>query len=160
MEDKHMAFIRPAKAADVDRIWTIRTQAILNRCAGFYAQDKIVAWADSVMPEGFDHILLTLGAIVYHDKAKVLGFGFIDSEAQSIESVFVDPDYNGRGIGTVIARELQRLSIEKGLKALSLSASLNAVPFYKSLGFSVGGLSAWRHPSGIELSCVTMSKVM
>lgn len=160
MEENHLTGIRSANVSDVDSIWAIRTQAILNSCVAFYAQDKITAWADSPMPKNFDHILVTLKAIVYEEKGKVLGFGFIDSDKQSLESVFVDTFHHGKGIGKMLVLALQQQAIKTGVQVLSLSASLNAVPFYKRLGFIEQVSRFWLHPSGIELECVPMSKCL
>lgn len=152
--------IRLATHQDVDRIWAIRTQAILTSCAQFYASKKVTVWADSPMPKNFAHTLVTLKAIVYEEKGKVLGFGFIDSDKQSLESVFVDPFHHGKGIGKMLVLALQQQATNAGVTRLSLSASLNAVPFYKRLGFIEQVSRFWQHPSGIELECVPMSKCL
>ncbi|WP_298772364.1 GNAT family N-acetyltransferase [uncultured Shewanella sp.] len=160
MDVKVNPCIRFATHQDVERVWAIRTEAILKSCAQFYAAQKVSAWADSPMPKDFSHILVTLKAIVYEEKSKVLGFGFIDSDKQSLESVFVDPFHHGRGIGKILTLALQQQAIETGVQALSLSASLNAVPFYQSLGFIAQEPSFWLHPSGVKLECVPMSKCL
>ncbi|WP_299494554.1 GNAT family N-acetyltransferase [uncultured Shewanella sp.] len=152
--------IRFATCHDVDRIWAIRTQAIFNSCAAFYTQDKITAWAHSPMPRDFSHILVTLKAIVYEENGRVLGFGFIDSDKQSLESVFVDPTVHGKGIGKTLAFALQKQAMKAGIKVLSLSASLNAVTFYESQGFIAQEPSFWLHPSGVKLECVPMEKAL
>ncbi|WP_299005093.1 GNAT family N-acetyltransferase [uncultured Shewanella sp.] len=153
-------FIRLATHQDVDRIWAIRTQAILTSCAEFYAAQKVAVWADSPMPTDFADILVTLKAIVYEEKGQVLGFGFIDSDKQSLESVFVDPSHHGKGIGKALALALQQQAINAGITRLSLSASLNAVPFYKRLGFIEQASHFWQHPSGVKLECVPMTKAL
>ena len=43
---------------------------------------------------------------------------------------------------------------------LHLSASLNAVPFYRAAGFVALREEAYAHPSGISLASVAMEKVL
>ena len=155
-----MPSIHKAKKSDVTRIWDIRTQAILNVCATHYAADAVSAWANSPMPECFDEILLSLGAIVLEDQGDLVGFGFVDSENSTLESIFVDPRSIGRGYGKQIADELQSIAKKAGVETLKLSSSLNAVEFYKSIGFKAGKETFWEHPSGFSLGCVPMTKAI
>ncbi|NRB24824.1 GNAT family N-acetyltransferase [Shewanella sp.] len=46
-----------------------------------------------------------------------------------LEAAFVDPDAAGRGIGKLLAAELEVQAKKAGVKELSLSASLNAAGF-------------------------------
>jgi GNAT superfamily N-acetyltransferase len=155
-----MPSMRKAKKSDVTRIWDIRTQAILKVCATHYTDDAISAWANSPMPECFDEILLSFGAIVLEDQGDLVGFGFVDAGNSALESIFVDPRSIGRGYGKQIADELQSIAKKAGVQILKLSSSLNAVEFYKSIGFKAGKETFWEHPSGCSLGCVPMTKAI
>ncbi len=155
-----MSTIRLAKKSDVKSIWEIRTQAIIKTCISHYAEETIDAWANSPMPEGFDNILIQLGAIVCEENGTVLGFGFIDTENKSLESLFISPAHSGEGLGKLIALELQTIARGAAVDTLTLSSSLNAVRFYESVGFTAGEAVTWRHPSGFELDSVPMYKTL
>ncbi|KFA99867.1 MULTISPECIES: GNAT family N-acetyltransferase [Vibrio] len=155
-----MISIRKANKLDVSRVWEIRTQAILNTCVSHYSDATVISWANSPMPIDFDEILVNLGAIVLEDQEYIIGFGFVDTENASLESIFVDPSFIGRGYGKKIAHELISIAKESGLHSLQLSSSLNAIKFYESLGFIAGEKTFWTHPSGFKLGCAPMIKVI
>ncbi|BAJ03038.1 acetyltransferase, GNAT family [Shewanella violacea DSS12] len=137
------------------------------------------------MPETFTEILLSLGAILAIETAgapigeqaaedlgksvsaiqgetqeSIHGFGFIDATQCRLEAVFVSPEAVGMGIGELLTTELEIQAKKAGVKTLSLSSSLNAVGFYKKLGFIAGDETRWRHPAGIELMCIPMCKLL
>ena len=180
-----MITTRTVTSQDVSRIWQIRTDAILEGCSTHYTRYEVQTWAGSPMPEAFTEVLLSLGAIVAVELVdelsveqvaealgecgsniqgdtpeKILGFGFIDAAQCRLEAVFVDPEAVGMGIGKLLAIELEVQAKKAGVKTLSLSSSLNAVGFYKKLGFNAGDETRWRHPTGIELMCIPMCKLL
>ena len=178
-----MITTRAVTKHDVEQIWLIRTAAILHGCASHYTKFECETWAASPMPETFTEILLSLGAIVAIEtldsstgeqgaerlgksvspahgetQERILGFGFIDAAQCRLEAVFVDVEAVGMGIGKLLATELEVQAKKAGVKELSLSSSLNAAGFYQNLGYIAGDETLWRHPSGIELMCILMTK--
>ena len=57
----------------------------------------------------------------------------------SIATFFVNPRYQGRGIGTALLEHLERLALAKGLSELHLNASFTAMPFYAVRGYQKTG---------------------
>lgn len=155
-----MALIRKANEFDVDRIWEIRTQAILKECVSHYSKEIVDSWGNSPMPNDFGNILFSLGAIVLEEKEHIVGFGFVDTKNHSLESIFIDPEFIGRGFGKQIANELISIAKKSGLYSLKLSSSLNAIKFYESIGFIAGKETFWKHPSGFDLACIPMKKII
>lgn len=152
--------IRFAKKSDTGKVWQLRSEAILTSCVPDYSAEIASKWANSPMPQEFDKVLLKLKALVFEQDGKLLGFGFIDVETASLESLFVAPQSAGKGVGKALTIELERQAIASGLNKLSLSSSLNAQGFYQSLGYVASAPSTWIHPLGFELACVPMSKVL
>ncbi len=64
---------------------------------------------------------------------QVVGTGSLDDN--EIKAVFVDPDYQRRGIGQAIMEELERYGKSKGLQEIKLNASITAFEFYKKLQY-------------------------
>ena len=58
----------------------------------------------------------------------------IDDEAQ-IRSISVEPEWEGKGIGSIVLKELERKVIEKGAKRIIIHARNSAVEFYKKNGY-------------------------
>ncbi|AQS37162.1 Acetyltransferase (GNAT) domain [Shewanella psychrophila] len=178
-----MITTRAVTKNDIQRIWQLRTSAILVGCASHYTKFECETWASSSMPETFTEILLSLGGIVAIEtldssngeqgaeclgksvsgtqaetQERVLGFGFVDAAQCRLEAVFVDAEAVGMGIGKLLAAKLEVQAKKAGVKTLSLSSSLNAAGFYQNLGYIAGDETQWRHPSGIDLMCIPMTK--
>nr|WP_237524033.1 GNAT family N-acetyltransferase [Shewanella sp. KX20019] len=112
------------------------------------------------MPDGFDEILVSLGAVVAEVHGKLVSFGFVDIKKSRLESLFVDPSCVGLGYGKLIANQLLLNAKDAGVEVLALSSSLNAVAFYQSIGFEAQQETLWRHPLGFELASVSMTKAI
>jgi N-acetylglutamate synthase-like GNAT family acetyltransferase len=56
-------------------------------------------------------------------------------QANTIRSVFVDPDYQAKGIGRQLMERIESLAANAGLSILSVPSSITAEGFYASLGF-------------------------
>lgn len=67
------------------------------------------------------------------DDSKVVGVGGLVKE--EISTMFVNPTYNGKGIGGTILKMLEDKAREKGIKKLSLGSTLTAHPFYNKCGY-------------------------
>jgi GNAT superfamily N-acetyltransferase len=89
---------------------------------------------------------------------QVVGTGMIDLTTGKIDAVFVDPRYVRQGIGGALMRHLESLAIRAELLDLHLDATLNAVPFYRSMGFVGDGMAIYESSLGVSLTCVPMTK--
>lgn len=110
------------------------------------------------MPAKFDEVIRTMKFIVAEDDDDIIGCGFLDLETARIEAIFVRPDRVRRGTGTKLLMSLEQTARDAGLKSLHLTATLNAVEFYKSAGYTPRGKAKFRHPNGFELDGVSMEK--
>jgi ribosomal protein S18 acetylase RimI-like enzyme len=68
---------------------------------------------------------------------KVAGTGSLDGN--EVTTVFVDPDYQQRGIGRTIMEELERYAKSQGLREIILNSSITAFGFYKKLDYALEG---------------------
>ena len=61
------------------------------------------------------------------------------SRSGEVHAFFIDPEWQGKGLGRLLWQKLVERAKEKGLAGLHLDADPFAVPFYKALGFEVVG---------------------
>lgn len=149
---------RKATPDDQPAIWAVRTASIRALCRKHYDPTQTEAWANAPPPNDFSEVIRTRSFLVAECDGSIVAFGFLNRQTSELDAVFVAPDFARRGIGTAIVELLEGLARKAGLKSLTLSASLNAVEFYKAVGYRALAETTWCHPSGLKLSCVAMVK--
>jgi len=70
---------------------------------------------------------------IYEENEKILGTGVLDNG--EIRTMFVDPEYQGKGIGRKILDFLIKLAKSKGYHKVWVGANPEAEGFYKKQGF-------------------------
>ncbi|NHZ37001.1 GNAT family N-acetyltransferase [Massilia rubra] len=153
-----MPALRAAELADIDAMWALRTRAIRHGCRDHYAPEVIGPWSAAPAPLSYPWLVGSGGAVIAHEQGAMLGYAILDVSTGEVDAVFVDPAAGGRGIGKALLAALERMAIERGCTRLHLSASLNAVAFYRAAGFVELGNAVYAHPSGVALDCVEMEK--
>lgn len=152
--------MRPACADDAAAIHAVHARAVRST-GSHYTVDEREAWVGGRTPA--DYLAAIRGRHVVVAESvdpppRVLGFGQLLTTEGLVEAVYVDPDAGRRGIGAALFAALEREARSRGVRALTLDASLNSVPFYRALGFDVD--VAGQHPlaPGVMLRCMVMSK--
>jgi N-acetylglutamate synthase-like GNAT family acetyltransferase len=64
--------------------------------------------------------------------------GTITLEDDYIGTVFVNPKYHSKGLGTKLMDIVENLAKERKMEEIRLQSSINAVDFYEKLGYSKG----------------------
>lgn len=135
--------------------------AIRGLAADHYSPDAIEGW----LPKITDELLAELSTnsdgeirlIAELDSAPA-GIGALVVEKSELRACYVSPLAARRGCGSALVREIERLASAHGLSRLELAGSLNAEPFYASLGYRVRERSEVTPASGHRLACVWMEK--
>jgi ribosomal protein S18 acetylase RimI-like enzyme len=73
---------------------------------------------------------------------ELVGIGrihFPNAETGQIRYMATKPGFRGRGIGSAIANELERIAKAHGVRVVVLNARASAVSFYEQLGYVVSG---------------------
>jgi predicted GNAT family N-acyltransferase len=63
----------------------------------------------------------------------------VNAEIIKMKQVAVETQQQGRGIGTILVKEAERLVSSRKYSRIELHAREVAVPFYKKLGYSIDG---------------------
>ena len=151
--------IRKATRKDALRALRIRSEAILDQCAGHYSPEVLEAWADAKLSEGFLQLVEDDFYVATAD-GRIVGTGMVNLESGKVDAVFVDPGCMGRGIGKRLLGHLEGLARSEGLEQLKLDSTLNALHFYRSIGFVGDRVSRYDSPRGVSLDCVSMVKTL
>ncbi|OTG81346.1 acetyltransferase [Acinetobacter sp. ANC 5054] len=99
----------------------------------FLPEEEINHLKPLILNEYFHHVLLHK----YVQDEKIIGF--IGTSSDNIEMLFIDPDFRGQGVGRILTNfAITALKIEK---VDVNEQNLQAVGFYKKLGFKIIGRS-------------------
>lgn len=149
---------RFARASDAAVVWAVRTQAIRIKCSSHYPADVIESWAAAAMPSTFGALLENEYFFVAKQGGRIVGYAGLKSAEQEIDAVFVSPDMNGKGLGTLLLERTEMQARVLQFRTVKLHASLNAVNFYHRAGYREVGRGWHSTRSGLEIACVHMEK--
>jgi GNAT superfamily N-acetyltransferase len=89
---------------------------------------------------------------------RIAGFAELDPVEGLVKACYVDPDFDRQGVGRALMEGIERAAREHGRSALTLDASLNAVPFYEALGWRNECPARHELAPGAWLDCAIMTK--
>ncbi len=128
--------LRPYVAADLRRCAQIFRASVEELAAEDYSADQREAWASTADDEDAfgDRLAGELTLIAVIDGA-VAGFGSLQG-ADTIDMLYVDPEFARRGAGAAIVDALTKLARARGAKRLTAEASEVARPLFERQGFT------------------------
>lgn len=151
--------IRAATASDFEAMDALFRASVKTLCATTYSAELIDAWAGTPRPERF-----VKGrengdiSFVYVTAPEIAGFAVLNCSEQALVALFVSPQHAGQGVGKALLAHLEAHARASGIDRLTLSASLNALPFYQQMGYVEQRRELFRTYSGAMLDSVVMEK--
>lgn len=129
-----MAFlIRKAQQDDASAISEVIISAIKQTNAKDYPPEFIAALPEHFSPAQVASRLATRDTYVTLDADGVIATASLDSA--TVRSVFVLPQYQGRGVGVALMKQIEALALQRSIGNLSVPSSITAEGFYKRLGY-------------------------
>jgi GNAT superfamily N-acetyltransferase len=127
------AEIRRALPSDAEEISRVIVRALHETNRRDYPAHVITAVAANFSPERVAEKLAARRAYVAIVDGAIVGTASLDGRV--IRSVYVDPTYQGKGIGAGLMDVLEDLAREQAVSTLSVPSSITAEGFYRKLGF-------------------------
>lgn len=156
--------IRPAHHCDLDAIAALQVRSVMALGLDTYGEDACRAWAKIGVQ--VRHTLLESGTFfVAEREGDILGVAGWTADSREQDSawsryVFVDPAAARCGIGRRLMGQVEASSHAAGRPRMQLWASLNAVPFYETIGYRSVKPARWPVAEGIEMEHLLMEKVL
>jgi GNAT superfamily N-acetyltransferase len=129
--------IRPYESPDARAVSELirRTMRISN--AADYPLDRLEPLIDYFSPEKVDALGRERAWFVAEARGEIVGTGAL--EGDEIVTFFVSPEWQGRGVGSLLLEAVERIASERGLRELRVGASLAGAPFYQKRGYEPTG---------------------
>jgi GNAT superfamily N-acetyltransferase len=158
-----MTTLRPLSIDDVSTARYILTGSFAGSAPAHYAPDDIEAFNAFVRSPRYADLLLGNNAVAAWIEQEMVGTaawspGEGPSPTARIIVVAVRPLFTGGGIGRLLVDHIEAEARAAGYPALEVSATLNAVGFFESLGFRFVRNGDWALPLGHEIPVAFMRK--
>jgi len=159
-----MITIREAVKADITEILECRHQAIYTKAVQHYSAHELEEWVGKTVgsKQAAYEKSISDPEIIFQvaedENGKIIGFGNIiipDNEFKNLYSSVL-----GRKVGVMLMQRLENQAKQRGVKFLTLRSSLNAYEFYLSQGYVSEGRIMFKMPSGLDIECVNMRKII
>jgi len=125
--------IRNAMYADAPAISRIIIGTLRESNAQDYSSEIIDQVELSFSPQAILRLLTQRQVIVAILESRVVATASLEHDV--VRSVFVEPAYQGKGIGRQLMTKIQSIAIAGGFNLLRVPSSITAEGFYASLGF-------------------------
>ncbi len=100
-----------------------------------YSKFAISVWLKQISVKNVIKQLYNSKWIVLKRNNQIIGFAQYSIADKILYQINITPHYVGKGFGKIIYGYIEKEFLKNKIKAIELNATLNAVPFYKKLGF-------------------------
>src|ERR1700681_2999426 len=129
------AALRPFLAADTPMLAAIFVAAIEELTAEDYSEAQQQAWAGAADDEEqFGQRLASELTLIATLQNSPVGFASLKG-ADHIDMLYVHPSVVGQGVASMLCEALEKLAGGRGVKALTVDASDNALDFFEKRGY-------------------------
>jgi predicted N-acetyltransferase YhbS len=125
--------IRSARPEDAEDISALIVAALREANAKDYSEAVIQRVEQSFSPDAVRALMMQRVMFVATLGERILGTASLDGRV--VRTVFVEPGYQGKGIGRRLMAEVEREALARGVALLAVPSSVTAEPFYAKLGF-------------------------
>jgi GNAT superfamily N-acetyltransferase len=131
-----LVIIRKFKNEDALEASKLIRKTLSEENSKFYPNSVIKYMYDEFSPKFLIELSKERDFFVAVEKSKIIGTITIIDDC--IGTVFVDPEYHNKGIGTKLMETIEKLAKDRKIEELRLQSSINAIDFYEKLGYKKG----------------------
>ncbi len=149
--------IRKAEPGEGQAIVALHARTVREINSRDYTPEEIDVWLARKSPKkeeariGAGEVYVSLG-----DGGALLGFG--SRTGDRIAALYVAPECQGQGVGSMLLEQLERDAIAEGIEVLELNSTLTAAGFYEHHGYETLGSTQCFEAGGQTLEAVAMRK--
>jgi len=144
---------RPMEECDVVRVHRIHTDCLQRSLTEHYTTIQIKTWLNGRTPQGYWHSMLS-GEEYFVGEHEGICVAFASWRGDELRSLFVCPEKQRSGIGSLLLKHSRRLTETKYVKA-----TLNAVGFYSRFRFQLVS-TGFVEKRGVRIPYVQMQRAL
>jgi putative acetyltransferase len=126
--------IRHAERRDAADVQRVVERAIRRSAVVEYRAAQIDAWASGGTEDGAADMIDRTVAFVAESDGRVVGFSNLDRD--DVDQMYVDPDFEGRGVARRLYDAVEAEARARGVTELTVTASLRAVAAFRAFSFA------------------------
>ena len=132
--------VRKATLEDSKVLYNLHAASVeSNQCRSKYNSEYIESKVRSFNIEQYTSPILNGEVLVAVKEETIVGFGSIcairEANVYKLQWLFVHPNYFGKGIGSKLLCELEKLALLGTCASIEVGASFNAFSFYEKRGY-------------------------
>ncbi len=127
-------WFEPSDAKAVSNL--IRTTMRISNAAD-YSMERLQLLIDYFSPEKVEQLSHERDCLVAEEEGEIVGTAAL--EGNELVTFFVDPQHQGRGIGSALLKEIEAIALHHGRRELKVDASLTGIGFYERHGYERTG---------------------
>lgn len=141
--------LRPYRIDDAQELLNLFRETVCRINSRDYDREQIRAWAsEDIDVSDWAHRFEGRFVVVAELSGRRIGFGELDS-CGHLDRFYVSADHQRQGVGRAILNRLLLEAKSRGLSRVDVDASLTALPFFESLGFT-GAVPQTVHVRGVD----------
>lgn len=149
--------LRPYQAHDATALWRLFHDTVRHVSSADYSAEQIAAWApDDLDPAMWQAKMDSIAPLIVEQDGQVLAYADIQPSGY-IDHFFVHHQWQRKGVGSLLMREIHRVAEARKLRLLFSNVSITARPFFEAWGFSIKEEQTVA-PRGVEMQNYRMEK--
>jgi GNAT superfamily N-acetyltransferase len=148
-------FIRPLRPGDGGDMARLHHRAIMATHEDFYSLDERKSWAFGLQPGQYKVPENGHFDVV---EAEDVVVAFCDHVADEVLGLYVDPGWQGRGIGSALMRQAEGRMIAAGSRLARVHAALSSQAFYERHGYRFIEWTQHQSRGGLVMRGVRLQK--
>jgi GNAT superfamily N-acetyltransferase len=145
---------------DVPDILRMIRRSVDHGCRDHYDPIQRAAVFASYAQNLFVEALGPFDTVAAVEVERLIGVAQLDPQTDRLRALFVDADFQQRGVGSALLADVEQRAWRRGLTRLHGAMSLNAVPFYLRAGFRPGPGPERLIAAGVSVPVVRMEKTL
>ena len=141
----------------LEEIVEIHHRCVLMTNSKYYNSKQIGEWISVINTQSIKSQIAKSLWIVMENYGKIVGFAQYSLKDEVLYQIQIDPNEQKKGYGKMLYKYIENDFRESNISNISLFATLNAISFYKDLGFNIIKEKLFKL-TDTEIKMVEMSK--